>query len=105
MIPTEVDINIHSIKPDDLKNYELIDIRESDEIADWPPLKPFRQVPFSQFPANIDAFDKKKTYLLYCAKGGRSHYMAEAMVQQGFKAFSVNHGIPSVNSYLKNLDQ
>lgn len=105
MIPTAVDINIHSIKPADLKNYELIDIRESAEILDWPPLKACRHVPFSDFPNNISAFDKNKTYLLFCAKGARSHFMAEAMVKEGYKALSVNHGIPSLNSYLKNTQE
>ena len=102
MNPTEVDINIHSISKEDLKNYELIDIREKEEIEDWPPLKPCRQIAFSQFPTNIDQFDKNKSYLLFCAKGGRSHFMAEAMVQEGYKVLSINHGIPSVNSYFKN---
>ena len=105
MTPTEVDINIHSIKAPDLNNYELIDIREVDEITNWPPLKPCRHVPFSQFPMNLDAFDKKKSYLLFCAKGGRSHFMAEAMVLEGYRALSINHGIASVNSYLKNLEE
>jgi rhodanese-related sulfurtransferase len=105
MKPTEVDINIHSISKEDLTKYELIDIREPAEILDWPPLRPCKQIPFSQFPANIDQFDKNKSYLLFCAKGGRSHFMAEDLLNQGFKALSVNHGIPSVNSYFKNLEE
>lgn len=104
MKPTEIDINIHSINPEDLKQYELIDIREPQEIEEWPPLKPCRQIPFSQFPLNKDAFDKKKSYLLFCAKGGRSHFMAEVLLQEGVNALSVNHGIASVNNYLKNLN-
>ncbi|MBF0490901.1 MAG: hypothetical protein HQL15_09905 [Candidatus Omnitrophica bacterium] len=104
MKPTAVDINIHSISKEDLTKYEMIDIREPAEIADWPPLRPCKQIPFSLFPENIDQFDKSKSYLLFCAKGGRSQFMAEDMVQLGFKALSINHGIPSVNSYFKNLN-
>jgi rhodanese-related sulfurtransferase len=104
MTPTEVDINIHSINEKDLKNYEMIDIRETQEIAEWPPLKTCKHIPFSQFPLNKDQFDKNKTYLLFCAKGSRSHFMAEELLKDGYKVFSINHGIPSVNSYLKKLE-
>ena len=100
---TEIDIDINTIKPEDLKNYELIDIREKDEIEEWPPLQECRHVPFSEFPHNVHELDKNTSYLLFCAKGGRSHYMAEALIQAGYKAFSVNHGIGYLNSYLKNI--
>lgn len=100
---TPIDIDIQSIKGNDLTKYELIDIRELDEIEDWPPLKPCRHIPFSEFPSNQTEFDKNKTYLLFCAMGGRSHFMAEALVNEGYQALSVNNGIASVNAYLKNL--
>jgi rhodanese-related sulfurtransferase len=99
-----IDIDIHTIAKEDLKNYELIDIREAQEIDEWPPLVPCRHVPLSQFPLNKDAFDKNTSYLLYCAKGGRSHYLAEILISEGYKAQSVNNGIASLNSYLKKLD-
>ncbi len=99
-----IDIDIHSIKKDDLNNYELIDIREADEIKDWPPLRPCRHVPFSRFPFNKNEFDKNKVYLIFCARGGRSHAMAEALAKEDYKALSVNNGIASVNAYLKKLD-
>ena len=62
-----IDIDIHSISKEDLKNYELIDIREQEEIDEWPPLKSCRHVPFSEFPANKDQLDKNKSNLLFCA--------------------------------------
>ena len=96
-----IDIDIHTITKNDLKNYELIDIRESEEIDAWPPLVECRHVPFSQFPLNKDEFDKNKSYLIFCAKGGRSHRMVEALINDGYKALSVNNGIASVNSYLE----
>lgn len=99
-----IDIDIHSLTKEDLKKYELIDIREPQEIEEWPPLRSCRHVPFSQFPFNKAEFDKNKSYLLFCAKGGRSHYMADALTQEGYKALSVNNGIASLNSYLKNLE-
>ncbi len=104
MKPNEIDIDIHSIAPEDLKKYELIDIRESEEIDEWPPLQNCRHIPFSQFPLNKDEFNKNTSYLLFCAKGGRSHFMAEVLILEGYKALSVNNGIASVNSYLKKLN-
>ena len=98
-----IDIDIHSIKEDDLKNYELIDIRETEEIQDCPPLKPCRHVPFSDFPSNKEEFDKNKSYLLFCAAGGRSHFMAEELTKEGYQTLSVNNGIASLNIYLKKL--
>ncbi len=98
-----IDIDIHNLSQEDLKNYELIDIREEEEIEEWPPLQECRHVPFSQFPYNKEELDKNKSYLLFCAKGGRSHFMAEALVKEGYKALSVNGGIASLNSYLKKL--
>ena len=99
-----IDIDIHSLKEKDFKNYELIDIREEDEIEDWPPLKPCQHIPFSDFPLNKNEFDKNKSYLLFCAKGGRSHFMAEVLIKEGYQALSVNNGIASVNAYLKTLN-
>jgi thiamine biosynthesis protein ThiI len=98
-----IDIDISSLSKEELKNYELIDIREQDEIDDWPPIVPCCHLPFSEFPSNKDQLDKSKSYLLFCAKGGRSHFMAEALAQEGYSALSVNNGIVSVNSYLQKI--
>ena len=37
----------------------------------------------------------------FCAAGGRSHYMAEALAAEGIKAVSIYSGISAVNAYLK----
>jgi len=99
-----IDIDIHSIKNEDFKKYELIDIREEDEIENLPPLVFCRHVPFSQFPLNTNELDKSTSYLLFCAKGGRSHFMAEALNKKGYQTLSINNGIASVNAYLKNMN-
>ncbi len=104
MKPMNIDCDIHSISEADLKNYELIDIREADEIKDWPALKPCRHIPFSEFPLNKDKFDKNKSYLLFCAQGGRSHFMAQALTKEGYQTLSINNGIASVNAYLKEIN-
>jgi rhodanese-related sulfurtransferase len=96
-----IDVNIGSLSPEEFKKYKLIDIREPQEYAQLPALTDqVEYIPFSQFPANADAFKKGESYLLVCAMGGRSHYMAEALEYQGIKALSVNYGISSLNAYL-----
>jgi len=97
-----IDIDIHSLSEADLKKYKLIDIREESELLDWPCLVACPHVPMSGFPQNMDRFNKKDQYLIFCAKGGRSHHLAEILTGEGYKAFSVNNGITSVNAYLKD---
>ncbi|MEI7999187.1 MAG: rhodanese-like domain-containing protein [Candidatus Omnitrophota bacterium] len=99
-----MDININDINIENLTNYELIDIREEDEIKNWPSLKSSRHIPFSEFPYNINEFNKNDSYLLFCARCGRSHAMAEALIKKGYKALSINNGIASLNAYLKKLN-
>jgi rhodanese-related sulfurtransferase len=103
MKPIEIDIDIHTLTPSEFKDHELIDIREPQEIEEWPSLQECRHIAFSEFPLNLGQFDKKRSYLLFCAKGVRSHFMAQAMTQEGYKAVSVNNGIASVNAYLKKI--
>ena len=99
-----IDIDINSITKEDFKNHELVDIREQEELDNWPSLIACPHVPMSQFPNNKDFFDKNKSYLLFCAKGGRSHYLADILTKEGYKAASINNGISSVNAYLETND-
>ncbi len=98
-----IDVDIDSLRVSDFQDYNLIDIREHEEILDYPSVLPCPHIPFSGFPDNIHEFDKSEKYLLFCAMGGRSHYMAEALRQMGVEALSVNNGIASVNAYLKKI--
>lgn len=65
----------------------LIDLRTSDELKAKGMIKGATQIDFLAKDAEtiISKLDKKKTYLIYCAGGGRSGDCAEFMHKQGFE--------------------
>ena len=65
----------------------LIDLRTTDEIKTKGMIKGALQIDFlaEGAEASILKLDKKKTYLIYCAGGGRSGDCAELMQKSGFK--------------------
>lgn len=69
------------------KIYILIDLRTSDEIKSKGMIKGAKQIDFLDKNAeeNILKLDKNKSYLIYCAGGGRSADCADLMQKQGFK--------------------
>jgi rhodanese-related sulfurtransferase len=70
----------------DEKKYELIDLRTDDELKSKGFIKGATQIDYFKKDAEdvIANLDKKKTYLIYCAGGGRSGQCAELMEKQGF---------------------
>lgn len=66
---------------------ELIDLRTTDEINSKGKIKGAKQIDFldKNAEAEIEKLDKKKTYLIYCAGGGRSGDCADLMKKMGFK--------------------
>lgn len=71
----------------DAKKGVLIDLRTNDEISAKGSIKGAKQIDFlsKDAEAQIAKLDKKKTYLIYCAGGGRSGDCAELMTKLGFK--------------------
>lgn len=71
----------------DEKKSVLIDLRTADEIKTKGMIKGATQLDFLDKNAeeNIKKLDKNKTYLIYCAGGGRSGDCAELMHKLGFK--------------------
>jgi len=69
------------------KKYVLIDLRTSDEINSKGMIEGAIQIDFLDKKAedNIKKLDKNKSYLIYCAGGGRSEDCADLMEKQGFK--------------------
>ncbi len=65
----------------------LIDLRTTDELKTKGMIKGATQIDFlaKDAEAVISKLDKKKTYLIYCAGGGRSGDCAEFMQKQGFE--------------------
>jgi phage shock protein E len=70
----------------DEKKGVLIDLRTDDELKNKGMIKGAVQIDFLAKDAEekISKLDKKKTYLIYCAGGGRSGDCAELMEKQGF---------------------
>lgn len=70
----------------DEKKSVLIDLRTSDELKMKGYIKGSTQIDYFQnnVEAVITKLDKKKTYLIYCAGGGRSGECAELMQKLGF---------------------
>jgi rhodanese-related sulfurtransferase len=65
----------------------LIDLRTPDEIKTKGKIKEADEIDFLALGAEdkIKKLDKKKTYLIYCAGGGRSGDCKDLMVKEGFK--------------------
>ena len=65
----------------------LIDLRTTDEIKTKGMIPGAIQIDFLSKEAEkeIDKLDKNKSYLIYCAGGGRSSDCAELMEKKGFK--------------------
>lgn len=70
----------------DEKKSVLIDLRTDDELKNKGYIKGATQIDYFKKDAEaiISKLDKKKTYLVYCAGGGRSGECAELMEKQGF---------------------
>jgi len=68
------------------KNTVVIDLRTTDEIKKEGMIKGAVQIDFLAKDAEekIAQLDRSKTYLVYCAGGGRSSDCAELMSKQGF---------------------
>lgn len=71
----------------DLKKGVLIDLRTTEEITSKGKIKGAIQIDFlaKNSEQTIEKLDKNKTYLIYCAGGGRSIDCAELMHKNGFK--------------------
>lgn len=71
----------------DSKKGILIDLRTTDEIKSKGKIKGAQQIDFlaKDSEKEIEKLDKNKTYLIYCAGGGRSGECAELMQKAGFK--------------------
>jgi rhodanese-related sulfurtransferase len=69
------------------KNTVLIDLRTSEEITTKGKIKTAQQIDYLAKDAEqkILSLDRSKTYLLYCAGGGRSEECAILMEKNGFK--------------------
>jgi rhodanese-related sulfurtransferase len=75
-------------------NTVILDVRTREEYKDGhiphATLINFHDQNFSQ---ELDSLDKSKTYLVYCAAGGRSSQASTLLTQKGFKnVYNLEHG-------------
>jgi len=89
-----VDVERFSQVMDSLQDEVVVDLRTPDELKQG-------KIPGaividyfgSDFESSIKALDKNKTYLLYCAGGGRSGETSELMSNMGFvKVYNLEPG-------------
>jgi rhodanese-related sulfurtransferase len=71
----------------DEKKYTVLDLRTNDEIERHGKIKGAVQMDYlgKEVEKTLSTFDKNKTYLVYCAGGGRSADCAALMHNLGFK--------------------
>lgn len=70
----------------------VIDLREERLFANWA-YEGAVNMPFERALDQVGLLPKSATYLLYCEVGLKSAFLAEAMQQMGFEAFSFSGGV------------
>lgn len=74
-----------------LSSFQLIDIREKDELLKHSLPHPFTHIPLSTFSATLDPHAR---YLFFCAHGRRSHTLVKKLREQGHtNVYSLIDGI------------
>lgn len=71
----------------------VVDIREPEE---GEPVGDLR-LPFSRATESIEQLDRSREYLLVCASGRRSELLAREMLGRGYRAYSLEGGVASLN--------
>ena len=89
-LPKSIDVSIDEIQ---LSDYQVVDIREAQEVAVAPLPCEHRHIPMNELLNNPAAIDKDKAYLLVCAAGVRTQYTANAFRSAGYdKVYSLVGG-------------
>jgi tRNA uracil 4-sulfurtransferase len=70
-----------------LRQYQAWHLKGAQHIEEWELLRDFRR------------FEKEPTYVLYCAHGIQTAYLAERMQRHGYEAYSFRGGIRGVMKY------
>ena len=75
---------------------QLIDVRTQSEWATGY-IPGAKHIPLDEIPAKLDAIDKSRTVVLYCAAGGRSHRALEILKAAGYR--DVRHLAPGISGW------
>ncbi len=89
-MPDTIEVTLDQIN---LPDFEVIDIREPDEVAAEPLPCEHRHIPMNDLLGNPTAIKKDQAVLLVCAAGVRTHYTANAFRSAGYsKVYSLVGG-------------
>ncbi len=89
-MPEAIDVTLDEIN---LADFEVIDIREPDEVAKEPLPCEHQHIPMNDLIGNPSVIEKDKAYLLVCAAGVRTNYTANAFRAAGYeKVYSLVGG-------------
>jgi len=75
---------------------QLIDVRTQSEWATGY-IPGAKHIPLDEIPTKLDAIDKSRTIVLYCAAGGRSHRALEILKAAGYR--DVRHLAPGISGW------
>lgn len=80
------------------KQGQVLDVRTIEEIAETGMIKGAKNIPIAELESRLGELDKNKTYITFCAKGGRSAKAAALLSKAGFKnIYNASEGMTSWN--------
>jgi tRNA uracil 4-sulfurtransferase len=82
------------------ENATVIDCRPAAQFRAWH-LKGARHMEEWELLRDFRRFDREPTYVLYCAHGIQTAYLAERMQRHGYEAYSFRGGLRGVMKYAK----
>lgn len=102
-------LKLRALRPEDLEipQLEIAEIPEGAVVIDLRPRRSYEawhwpeaiHSDFLQALNNYSAFDRDKTYVLYCELGLKSAHLAELMRQAGFRAYNFKGGLRALLRY------
>jgi rhodanese-related sulfurtransferase len=78
------------------KNLNLIDVRESDEVAEGI-IPGAIHIPLGEVVSRMDELDKSEAYILICLSGGRSGHATQFLTDQGYDVANMVGGMLAWN--------
>ena len=103
----DLTINLFDFSDQELRKIRFIDVRESEEII-YEPVTEMEtdHLPLSEFTELNYTFDKGQRYVIFCAHGQRSLYLAQMLYKKGLRnIFSLPGGIATLRSRFKLFDR
>jgi sulfur-carrier protein adenylyltransferase/sulfurtransferase len=96
--PADLELTFGSLDKALSAGYEVIDIRDDNEVARQPtPDERCRHIPMQALLHDHAALDPERRYLLLCARGARSRAAAAELRSQGLqRVFSLRGGIAAL---------